>query len=111
MTHWIRFLAALVDFAGEISLETLTDFLGIERRGYGSGYEVTEERPFNNAFLEYESRQITPSPSFSPRIRSAANLTGTRPTGSLSRLFAAMESANVLLDPETYGFWRRKFPA
>jgi hypothetical protein len=111
MKHWIRFLGALVDFAGEISLETLTEFLGIERRSYGSGYEVIEERSVSSTFPLNESRRITPSPSSSPRIRSAANLTGARPIGSMSRLFTAMESANVLLDPETYRFWRRKFPA
>lgn len=106
MTHWIRFLGTLVKFAGEISLESLIELLGIEKRGQGTGYRVIDGL-HNNSFLS----QSQTSPPFSPRTNPAANLSGAQLIGSLSHLFATMESVGILLDPETYGFWRRKSSA
>ena len=110
MVHWIRFLGALVDFAGAVSLESLVDFLGIEMGGYGQGYRVIRTRPISASFLN-ESQRITPSPTASPRTRPVSSLSSQQSIGSLRRLFSAMESVDIFLDPETYGFWRRKFPA
>jgi len=110
MTHWIRFLGALVEFAGAISLESLIEFLGVENKGFGTGSRITEGRTINTSLL-IEAQRMTRSPSTSPRATPAASLTGTQPIGSLSRLFTAMESVDTLLDLETYGFWRRKFSA
>lgn len=108
MAHWIRFLGALVSFAQEVSLESLIEFLGIEKRNDGTGYRVIEERSVKRIFLD-GSQQMVPSQQPLPHTRFAVSLAGTGAMGSPLRLLDTLKSAKILLDPDTYGFWRLKF--
>ncbi|KAI1910806.1 hypothetical protein LOZ53_001592 [Ophidiomyces ophidiicola] len=83
MTHWIRFLGSLVEFAGKIGPQALVEFLGLDQCGKSASDSLFSLSAFSM-------------------------LSGLQPVGGFARLLTAMESAHIPLDPDTTRFWRRK---
>jgi hypothetical protein len=106
MTHWVKFLGAIVEFAGKLTPESISEFLGLDEWVVRNCEEdgTMADDPNRRRF-----QYVQPPPTNSPRSLSAFSLLSTlHPVGSFARLCTAMDSAHVPLDTDTYSFWRRK---
>ncbi|WEW57478.1 hypothetical protein PRK78_002945 [Emydomyces testavorans] len=108
MVHWIRFLGAVVDFAGRLGTQALIEFLGLEEWHLDASNPVTVCSESEGPPSPTCPQHVVCRTSSPPSLSALSLLSGLHPVGSLSRLLTAMETIHIPLDPDTARFWRRK---
>ncbi|PGH26642.1 hypothetical protein AJ80_01587 [Polytolypa hystricis UAMH7299] len=106
--HSIRFLSSLVYFAGEIDLESLREFLGLNTNMGGNGLSSFQQNSTSNNNNNNTNNRNSTYSMLSGATSASGHLYGIYPLGSLDRLLSALEFSGVPIDHETSRFWRRR---